>query len=545
MASRSLLAFPQGLIGAGWDAVRPYAVHAAVVLLACVGVWAVQRNYFLVGDQPVKHPLILAGLVLALLPLRARDISRPLLITHRAIVLLFAFYWLISYTAVSAAYWEGDPFARFLHNEARWVAVAAGLAAWWRPAFGIVPIVLMAWKKHLMADQFGFPLNAVDYYPVAELGLYLTFAIGIAALANFLASRVIAPAGWRPASEWSFGDAAFLGAFGIHMANYFFSAIAKMILPGAGMTTWVLENRTHDIMLATWAIGLGPLQGTGSLAWAGHEFMALFAAPANAITLLTQLAGLICIARIRWAVVLTGIYDILHLVVFVTTSILFWKWMTLNVGLILALRHLLPRGAPPWPLIVMTIAVTLLTPFVFRVPWLGWFDSGALNKVIVEAEMESGERVELPNVYFLEGSAQLAKSVIGRPYEGHFEGIDVFGKASEGREQMVASHSCDLPVAEKSGLSQSFERNPRLTRYFRYHHDFVLSRAGADGWFNPWLFPHHNWAAPARYEEFFEIDVRNIRAYHYIVESVCLTYDGNGGVDERVLLKGSHEIRVD
>ncbi len=30
----------------------------------------------------------------------------------------------------------------------------------------------------------------------------------------------------------------------------------------------------------------------------------------------------------------------LHASVFVTTSILFWKWMTLNVGLLIAMRYL-------------------------------------------------------------------------------------------------------------------------------------------------------------------------------------------------------------
>jgi len=531
-----------------WSDVRSYALHAGVVFTACVGVWLCQKHFFLVGDNPVKHPLMLAAIVAVLLPIRSRDVATPLLITHRTVFLLFTAYWAASWPAVSEAYWQGDAYARFLYVDARWVAILAGAIAWFRPGFGIVPIVLMAWKKHLMADQFGFPLNATDYYPVAELSLYLTLAIGAAAGSGMIAARVRVPDGWKPARDWSLGEVAFLGAFAIHMANYFYSAIAKMTLPGAGPLTWIFENRTHDIMMATWIIGLGPLHETGPLAVAAHDFMANLTVPINAITVLAQLAGIVCLARIRWAMAMTAFYDVLHVIVFVTTSILFWKWMTLNVGLLFALRQLRakkdPQGSPPWPLVVMAIAVLLLSPLIFRVAWLGWFDTGALNKVSVEAEMADGQRISVPNTYFLEGSAQFSKSVIGSPFEGHFEDIGVFGKAERGYDQMLRANDCDLTVAPTSGLSQSFAKEPRIERYFRWHHDHILALGRKGGRVNTWLFPHHNWSNPALYREFSGIDIANIRSYHYIVDSVCFEYDGAGGVDERVLLRGSHEIDV-
>jgi len=541
----AILTRPAQLFSAFWDAVRPYVLHAGVVFAACVGVWFLQSNFFYVGDNPRWHSILLVAVVLVLLPIRSRDVARPLLITHRTIFLLFTAYWIVGYPAVSFAYWQGDAYARFLYLDARWVALAAGLIGWFRPGFGIVPVTLMAWKKHLMADQFGFPLNATDYYPVAELSLYVTLAIGTAAAGGVIARRVPWPEGWRPETGWSLGEAAFLGAFAIHMANYFYSAVAKMTLPGAGPLTWILENRTHDIMMATWSIGLGPLHGTGPVALAAHEFMSGLTIPVNAITVLAQLAGLVCLFRIRWGMVTTGLYDVLHVIVFVTTSILFWKWMTLNVGLLVALRYLLPRKAPPWPLAVMSAFVLLLSPLVFRVAWLGWFDTGTLNKVTVEAELEDGRRVEVPNVYFLEGSAQLAKSSIGGKFDGHFEDIGVFGKAERGYEQMLRANECELEVAETSGLAETFARNPKLDRYFRFHHDFIMSQVDEDGRFNTWLFPHHNWSNPVLYRDFAEIDLANVTAYHYVVESICFSYDGDGGVHERVLLKGSHEIRVD
>ncbi|MGB7371242.1 hypothetical protein [Erythrobacter sp.] len=536
---------PVRLATAAWAASRAYALHAAVVFVACVGVWFVQRQHFLVGDDRWRHPVMLVAIVLLLLPVRSRDVARPLLVTHRTVFLLFTAYWLVSYPAVSEAYWQGDPYHRFLYVEARWVAVAAGVLGWFRPAFGVVPVVLMAWKKHLMAAQFGFPLNATDYYPVAELSLFLTFAVLTAAAGAALVRRFDPPRGWKPATDWSLGEAAFLGAFAIHMANYVYSAVAKMTLPGAGPLTWIFENRTHDIMLATWSIGLGPLHGAGPFALGAHEFMAGLTIPINAITVIAQLAGVLALWRIRWGMAITGLYDVLHVIVFVTTSILFWKWMTLNVGLLVALRYLLPRRAPPWPLAIMATGVLILSPLIFRVAWLGWFDTGTLNKVTVEAELADGRRVEVPNVYFLEGSAQMSKSVIGAPFEGHFDDIGVFGKAERGYRQMLRANRCELETADTSGLSRSFERNPRLERYFRRHHDFIMSKAGRDGRFDTWFFPHHNWANPALYHEFARIDLANIRAYHYNVESICFSYDGNGGVDERVQLKGSHEIRVD
>lgn len=529
---------------------KVYALHAGVVFAACVGVSLLQRQYFFVGDDPVKHPLMLGLLVAVLLPIRSRDVAKPLLVTHRTMFLLFTAYWAASWPAVSEAYYANDPYAHFLYVEARWLSIAAGFVAWFRPGFGIVPVALMAWKKHLMAAQFGFPLNATDYYPVAELSLFATLVIGTAAAGGVLLRRFgdRVPDGWRPARAWTLGEAAFLGTFAVHMANYFYSAIAKMTLPGANPLTWIFENRTHDIMMATWAIGLGPLHETGLFALAGHEFMANLTVPVNAITVLAQLAGLVCLARIRWAMAMTALYDILHVIVFVTTSILFWKWMTLNVGLLFALKFLregkAPDRAPPWPLVMMAVGVLLLSPLVFRVAWLGWFDTGTLNKVVVEAELEDGRRVEIPNTYFLEGSAQLAKSVIGSPFAGHFEDIGVFGKAERGYGQMIRANECELEVAPVSGLSQSFADDPRLERYFRYHHDHIASMSGDGERPNTWIFPHHNWSNPALYREFAAVDVADIRAYHYIVESICFAYDGDGGVDERVMLRGSHEIPV-
>ncbi len=531
-----------------WSEARAYALHAGIVLAACLCVWFVQRHHFFVGDQPLLHPAILILIVLALSPIRSRDVARPLLITHRTVFLLFTAYWAVSWPAVSESYWAGDAYARFLYVEARWVAVAAGILAMFRPGFGIVPVALMAWKKHLMAAQFGFSLNATDYYPVAELSLYMTFAIGTAAAGAGLSRRMRWREGWSPARAWSLGDAGFLGAFAIHMANYFYSAVAKMTLPGAGPLTWIMENETHDIMMATWAIGLGPLHQTGVLAVAGHEFMANLTQPVNAITVLAQLAGIVCLLRLRWAMAMTAIYDALHVIVFVTTSILFWKWMTLNLGLLIALGHLrkthAPDRGPPWPLVVMSIAVLILSPLIFRVAWLGWFDTGTLNRVTVEAEMADGRRLAIPNTYFLEGSAQLTKSVIGSPFEGHFDRIGVFGKADRGYRQMLKANACELPVAPVSGLSKSFARDPRLERYFRYHHDHILALSADGRRPNTWLFPHHNWSNPALYREFSRVEVADIRAYHYIVESICFGYDGDGGVAETVLLRGSHEIPV-
>lgn len=525
-----------------WRRFAPFAVHAAVVFFACLCVHILKKFDFLAGGGLQAALLIVILAVLA--PIKASDVAKPLLIVQRTVFLLFTVYAVTAYPAVSDAYIDESAWTAFLHVHARWVAVLAAIIAWFRPGFGIVPVALMAWKKHLMADQFGFSLNSTDYYPVAELAIYTTLVLGTAALAARTVPLVKLPKSLQPDRTWSFGEAAFLGAFAIHIANYFYSAIAKITLPGAEPLTWVLENETHNIMMATWSIGLGPLHSAEWMGFLGHEFMARFQHITNFITFGGQLVGLLCIIRIRWAMLLTGFYDLMHMMIFVTTSILFWKWMTLNVGLVLALKMLAGRKAPPLPLIVMTMGVTLLSPLVFWVATLGWFDTAALNRATVKAITEDGRAVEVPNVYWLEGSAQMSKTSVGSPFEGHFD-IGVFGKAKQGREQMHRAKTCDLPVAETSGIAQSFEEEPKLEKYFREHHRYILSRVNDRGQVNTWIFPHHNWANPALYRAFAELDLRKVVGYRYIIDSICLSYNGAGVVQEDLKLRGVYDIDID
>ncbi len=540
-AGRAVVFLRPRLAGQVRDAAL-YLPHAGVVFAAALGVWAFKKAGIFYGDDPLRHGFLLLAITVALAPVKAAKVAMPLRIVHRTVFSLFAVYALAAYPAVSDYYRHDSAYSDLLLSHGRWAALIAAIAAWFRPGFGLIPVMIVAWKKHLLGRQFGFPLNATDYYPVAELALFLTLAIGVAALAEAMMAR----SGRNPAAPggWSLGEAAFLGAFAIHIANYFFSAIAKITLPGANFLTWVLENETHYIMMATWVIGLGPLQSHELLALAGHEFMARFQIVTNFVTFFGQLAALVCIVRIRWAVVLTGFYDLMHAIIFVTTSILFWKWMTLNLGLILALRTLAPRTAPPLPLIVMTMGVTLLAPMIFNVAFLGWFDTAALNRPSVEAVTAEGRRIKVPTSFFLEGSAEIAKSAIGRPFEGHFDNIGIFGKALHSRELMRAANQCALPVAETSGLAKSFSREPKLERYFIEHHRFILSRLNKKGRFPYTFFPHHSWSNPALYKEFAALDLRTVVAYRYIIDSVCLSYRGKGVVDEDIRLRGVHEIRV-
>lgn len=521
-----------------------YAPHAGIVFAASLGVWSLKRVGFLSGREPELHLTLLIVIVLALAPIRSAAVAAPLRIVHRTVFILFAAYALAAYPAVSEFYVEQSVWTEALHLYGRWVAAAAAVAAWFRPSFGLVPVVFVAWKKHLMANQFGFPLNATDYYPVAELGLFATLLIGCVAFAE-RARRWRGAAAPDPA-RWSLGEGAFVAVFSLHAANYFYSAVAKATLPGASFWTWVLENDTHDIMLATAAIGLGPLLSHDMLAWGGHEFMHRFQTVTNFITYASQWAALIALVRLRFAIGLTLFYDAIHFAVFLTTSILFWKWMTLNIGLVLALEIMRSRGrvAPPWPLLTMGAGVLLLSPVIFWVAHLGWFDSKALNRTSVEMVMTDGRVVAAPSNFFLEGSAQLAKSSIGASFPGHFEDIGVFGKAERGYDQMVAARSCALPVGEVSGVGRMFRDNPELERYFVEHHRFALTQIDEDGQFRYNIFPHHNWSNPSLYEDFAALDLRNVETYRYVVESICLDYDDEGGVKETLRLRGAYDIPV-
>ncbi|MGF1553066.1 MAG: hypothetical protein ACFBWO_11295 [Paracoccaceae bacterium] len=519
------------------------------MLAACLGVWALKKLGVPDGDRPEMQGAILLALVLALAPVRAAGVAPPLRVLHRVVVGFFGLYAIASYPAVSDAYLAESLYARAIHDEGRWLVAAAALAAWWRPGFGLIPVVYLGWKKTLMAEQFGFTMNATDYIPVAELGLFVCLAIGAVAAAEAAGRRLsLASPGrtdGRADGRWTLGEGAFVAAFALHAANYFYSAVAKATLPGAGFWTWALENDTHDIMLATASIGLGPLLGVDWLAYLAHEAMDRFQHVTNVVTYLLQYAALVALVRIRLAMLTALAWDAMHLAIFVTTSILFWKWMAVNIGFALAFGLLLDRRAPPWPLFVMGTGVLLLAPLLFWVATLGWFDSRALNRPSVVAVTEDGREVRVPSNYFLEGSAQMSKGHVGKPYPGHFADIGVFGKAEAGLPGREAAEDCDLPVAAESGLSEAFAREPKLERYFREHHRFMLANVGEDGQYPYNWYPHHNWSNPALFTEFGSLDLREIVAYRYVIESLCFRYDGRGGIEHDVRLRGVHTIPVE
>jgi len=298
-------------------------------------------------------------------------------------------------------------------------------------------------------------------------------------------------------------------------------------------------------MMATALIGLGPLQGSEWLSRAGLQAMAAAWPVTNWITLGIQLAAFVALFRVRWGIALTVIYDVMHVAIFLSTGILFWKWMTLNVGLVLALRRLPTRGAPPWPVIAIGLAVMAASPLTFRIAHLGWFDAAANNTPRFEAILDDGSVVRAPSNFFLEGATQIAKSAYAADADGHWKRIEAFGKAAEGADQMRASLRCDLPVGEVSGLSERIARDPRLEAYVRNHHAWIVEAAGEDGRFPYNLFPHHNWANPRLFAEFAETDLRRIVAYRYVLTSECFRHDGQGGIERIPQLRGEHVIPLD
>ena len=549
---------------------------AGAVFAACAAFWLLKRIGFVAGLEPALHVPVALVLLAALAPLRGIDAAPAFNALLRTVTVLFTFYAVAAYPAVSDHYLDASGWSAFLLGPARWLALAAGVLAWWRPGFALVPLLFVAWKKHLLAELLGFPLNATDYYPVAELGLFLVLGLGAArAASSSLARRAARPlrdlvarvpidafaatadgagapgtrqgvsdpphaAGAAP-SGWHPSEVVVVAALGIHLANYFWSAVEKMTLAGAAPWSWVLENRTHEIMLSATAAGLGPLLSHEPLHAAVVAQLAAHPVPGNLAVLLLQLAALGAFLRVRLAIALTLLYDLSHLAIFVTTSILFWKWMILNLGFVWALRRLAPRRTFPWPLAAIGVGLIVLAPLVFGVARLGWFDSASSNRVRVEALTADGREIAVPTTWFLEASAELAKSRLGQPFDGHFEAIGAFGKARDGYAQMRRANGCELEVAPTSGLADSFERQPTLETFFREHHAWMLSRLDADGHFPYGLFPHHNWSNPSLYREFAALDKRDVVAYRYTVDSVCLS-ERDGRLVEEVQLSGAHLI---
>ncbi len=279
-----------------------------------------------------KPTLTATGLLTLLLIFLGYQIKRASLpaacrILYYAVVSIFTFYALAAYPAMTDAYrTDLSTLEWFWLNNGAYFALATAFASLFRPIFGLTPILYVLFKKHTLSNLYGFSIAGTDYMAVIEVGLFLSCAI--AAFGLLARIKRSAPA------ELELQDTIItlvLFAVAAHFANYFYSAYAKMALD-ANPFAWALQNNTHYIMMAADLSGMMPLSITQTISTLSHRFVDASLPALNWATLLVQLLAMIGLWRIKWAIILTALYDLTHVVIFLVSGIFFWKWILPRLG---------------------------------------------------------------------------------------------------------------------------------------------------------------------------------------------------------------------
>ena len=445
------------------------------------------------------------------------------------------------------------------------LVVPATVLAIWRPSFAAFPFLYVVLHKDLTRSVSGAThLGMSDYLPLVEVGFFLAASLCALALLRVALLR------WRPdhAPEdavdvsWS-ATLVLVAAIGAHFGNYFLSGLAKVALDG-GPLSWALENPTSSLMLAGYNLGTAPLSAWPWLFDLVHDAFSRVEVASNVVTLFAQLLCALAFLHRRLLLGVTVFFDAMHVGIFVLTGAMFVTWIVLNTLIVAAVMRL-PEGRFRPSVMVLGFLVTVLGHQVFWNARLGWYDARQVRHgYFVAIDREGGEH-RVPSNFFREASYLMLGRQFGflehtRP-SAHVPtsawgqiGIHVAPRdgATNG-ELMRQARRCAMPLpAAKEATPVAREATPAApdydeaapARFIRGQHRRALDHAAAGTTNRYNIYPHHHLSMPFLFRDFEALDPRDIVAYRYVVESVCLDSTPSG-LERRVLARTTSEIPLD
>ncbi len=187
-------------------------------------------------------------------------------------------------------------------------------------------------------------------------------------------------------------------AMGLVAMHYWYPGWAKVRL-GPRPWSWALGNRTSDLAMNAWVYGhVGFLrrETVGRIV----DVMRRFDVPIQALTLSVELASVFLLAN-RWlAIALLGMFVVMHVGIFISSGLAFWKWSVMDVALIVFLLgagpHTLEHLFSPMAL-ALSVMIVALGGWHSAPAWLGWIDSRLVQLFRYEVVDVRGRVYALPN----------------------------------------------------------------------------------------------------------------------------------------------------
>ena len=425
------------------------------------------------------------------------------------------------------------------------VAIVGGVAAMWRPAFAVLPAVFLFWAKRGAAEAItGLPYAQItDVLPIAEVVMFIAVGMALLFWGGLILDRATAksPAAQNEVAAFreSWPRLVFLYALASHFANYAYSAVEKLSLDG-GLLSWLTVNDPTRIMLVALDDGHIFYSGAEGLTAFVVNQLSAFHLASNTMVLGAQLAAFaVFLFGSRFLIALTIFFDMMHLAILGTVGANFWPWIGLNITILAAVAHF-NLGSEPWLRRGLATVVLAVSPLFFSTFWLGWYDTGANNNSHFVAVDTAGNEYKVPPNYFTFYSYPVGHMRYGAVPDGpHFPTLTNGG--SDSFAALQAGQACDFSGMElQAPLPWD---GAAITGFTQAYHTWVLSQVDDAGRFDYDLYAHHFFGPANKTAAFRALDKRDIAAYIYRTESVCLNWDGRQ-LDRQVLSVSDHRIDV-
>lgn len=413
-------------------------------------------------------------------------------------------------------------------------ALALAIASVFRPSF-IVPVVIYVIStRELVYPISGLPMSFLDIRYMVDMALYLAI-FGIAVVK--IGPRIHP---WLASEKRQFEIVGV--AMGLHLANYFWSGIAKL---AAGPTPWywIFENHTYNQIPYTIESGILPIGHMPWLSQFAYDVFGIANVPLNGIIVLVQLFAVVCVLKVSWLKITSVLFDMLHIGIFVLGGLFFWPWIWNNLTIWWAARSQ-KQGLTLNTKVACISAIALGFPFLNMnsAAWLAWFDVADARQIYFEAVTRNGETVKVPSAFFVSHSYSVSHGYMGhQALEGQYDGTQLASTDSVERNELSGACASPSRFAHEQPFEtpeKTAERKAALGRFLSFHHHKMMDREASVGRGSWYFHAHHHPSNPFLYEGFNSLSLKDVVGYNLVMESGCFSLK-EGKVQKKVLARAT------
>jgi hypothetical protein len=335
-------------------------------------------------------------------------------------------------------------------------------------------------------------------------------------------------------------------AIAFHFGNYFWSGVAKLAA-GPTMMSWILENPTENNVLLALEKGVfvfGAWPDVTNFIYHGFSALRPFS---NTFVLITQFLAIFAVLRRQWIIGASLAYDALHIGLYLIAGLFFWPWVWINVGVLLAVRSFSRETIPA----VAKASCILVIALGGMLGWisfarLAWYESRAIRSPFFEVQAPHGEWLRVPISYFGSLSYTVSHGHMDTSRQsGHYV-VSNWGAVpyNEFKRAQGCRNPTQFQVESPETQAEREAREQLVTKFVRAQHRKVLTRVDENGWYNFYLRAHHHPTNPLLYRDFNRLDLRKVKSYRLVTQSVCLSLEG-GHLKRQVFNQYVTEIHVD